>query len=162
MIMKRIRILRWNVLSRLYEKRSTELQVYACVAIFFARPTLLTFPATAVQERNNCPVHIPSSGERMPTQWRDCQFTDKAIGVVPCSHAHSEIQTFFSICHFSTCDSLSLSPAPHLTFLGCSLAILALTQWHSRKIPVGFARARDTHARNLRRLDLFFSHVNFS
>lgn len=121
--MKHIKILIWNVLSRLYEKRSTELQVYACIAIFFVRPKLLLFPAIAVQETNNCPVHISSSGRRMPAQWTDCQFTDKAAGIVPCSHGHSEIQTFSSICHFSTCDSLSLSPAP----LGCSLAILALT-----------------------------------
>ena len=67
------------------------------------------------------------SGGRMPIQLRGCHFTDNAIDILPCSHADSEIQAFFPICHLSTCNGRILSPAPQFAFLWCSLAILALT-----------------------------------
>lgn len=88
-----------------------------CVAVFFAKPKLLLFPAAAVQEKNNCLYMFHLSGGRMPTQLRGCHFTDNAVDILPCSLDDSELQDFFPVCHLCTCDGFVFSPAPQVAFL---------------------------------------------
>lgn len=122
--MKHIGILRWNVLSRLYKNRSKVM----CVLPFSLQGQDLYCFVLLQCKRQIIALYIfHLSGGGMPTQLRECHFTDNTIDILSCSHADTEIQTFFSICHLSTCDGLIFSPALQFAVLWWFLAILALT-----------------------------------